>query len=54
VKPREIAGMEVYVGPHVPAQFNTGLAGGGAAGGQSCGAIVIWTKSMPPTGRSPD
>lgn len=54
VTPREIAGMEVYVGPHVPAQFNTGLAGGGPAGGQSCGAIVIWTKSMPPTGRSPD
>jgi hypothetical protein len=54
VKPGEIAGMEVYVGPHVPAQFNTGLAGGGAAGGESCGAIVIWTKAAPPTGRSPD
>jgi hypothetical protein len=54
VKPSEIAGMEIYVGPHVPAQFNTGLAGGSAAGGQSCGAIVIWSKSMPPSGRSPD
>jgi hypothetical protein len=49
VKPAEIAAMEIYVGPHMPAQFNTGLAGGGASGGQSCGAIVIWTKAAPRT-----
>lgn len=50
VKPDEIAGIEVYTGPHVPAQFNPGLGGGGAQGGESCGSIVIWTKPAPSTG----
>jgi hypothetical protein len=50
VKPNEIAAMEIYTGPHVPAQFNPGLTGGGATGGESCGSIVIWTKPAPSTG----
>jgi len=37
VQPREIAGIEVYLGASsIPVQFNAGDAG--------CGAIVIWTK----------
>ncbi len=50
VKPNEIAGIEIYTGPHVPAQFNAGLTGGDASGGQSCGSIVIWTKPALSTG----
>jgi hypothetical protein len=36
VSPDEVAGIEVYSGAFVPAQFQEGLAG--------CGSIVIWTK----------
>ncbi|HJU69852.1 MAG TPA: TonB-dependent receptor [Gemmatimonadaceae bacterium] len=50
VKPNEIVGVEIYAGTHVPAQFNAGLTGGGASGGESCGSIVIWTKPAPSTG----
>ena len=47
VKPDEIAGIEVYVGTAVPAEFSQGLAGGGATGGDHCGSIVIWTRPRP-------
>ena len=50
VKPNEIAGVEIYTGPHVPPQFSPGLAGGSADGAESCGSIVIWTKPAPTTG----
>lgn len=36
VSPDEVAGIEVYSGAFVPAQFQEGLGG--------CGSIVIWTK----------
>jgi hypothetical protein len=36
VKPREIAGIEVYTGTMVPGEFQVGMRG--------CGSIVIWTK----------
>jgi hypothetical protein len=51
VKPDEIAGIEIYVGAAVPPEFNPGLAGGGAAGGQHCGSIVIWTRPRSTGGR---
>ena len=47
VKPKEIAGIEVYVGPSVPPQFSTGMAGSGITG-EVCGSIVIWTKMRSP------
>ena len=53
VKPSEISGIEIYTGPHVPPQFSPGLAGGSAAGGESCGSIVIWTKPALSTGAGP-
>ena len=46
VKPKEIAGIEVYVGPAVPPQFSTGMAGS-AITGEVCGSIVIWTRMRP-------
>ncbi|HLA13898.1 MAG TPA: carboxypeptidase regulatory-like domain-containing protein [Gemmatimonadaceae bacterium] len=36
VRPHEIAGIEVYTGAGLPAQFQQEMSG--------CGAIVIWTK----------
>jgi len=45
VNPNEIAGIEVYTGPGVPAQFTTGMGGGGL-GGQICGSLIIWTKPL--------
>jgi len=36
VRPREIAGIEIYSPTQAPAQFQPGLSG--------CGAIVIWTR----------
>ncbi|MEO8193005.1 MAG: carboxypeptidase regulatory-like domain-containing protein [Gemmatimonadales bacterium] len=36
VSPKDIAGIEIYTGAGVPAQFQQGLSG--------CGSIVIWTK----------
>lgn len=45
VKPREIAGVEIYVGPAVPPQFSTGMAG--SVTGEVCGSIVIWTRMRP-------
>jgi outer membrane receptor for ferrienterochelin and colicin len=48
VKPKEIAGIEVYVGPAVPPQFTTGMAGSGITG-EVCGSIVIWTKMRSPS-----
>jgi len=36
VRPQEIAGIEVYTGAGLPAQFQQEMTG--------CGAIVIWTK----------
>lgn len=36
VHPNEIAGIEVYAGAELPAQFQRALSG--------CGSIVIWTK----------
>ena len=47
VKPREIAGIEIYVGPVVPPQFSTGMAG--SVTGEVCGSIVIWTKMRSPS-----
>jgi hypothetical protein len=38
VQPREVAGIEVYVGTGVPPQFSTSMAG------PMCGAVVIWTR----------
>jgi hypothetical protein len=37
VRPEEVAAVEVYGGTQVPAQFTTP--------GQSCSAIVVWTKT---------
>lgn len=37
VRPEEVAAVEVYNGTAVPAQFTTA--------GQSCSAIVVWTKT---------
>jgi hypothetical protein len=45
VKPNRIAGIEVYVGAHMPAQFNPGIGAGGI-GSEPCGSIVIWTKPL--------
>lgn len=45
VNPNEIAGIEIYTGPGVPAQFTTGMEGGGLSG-QICGSIIIWTKPL--------
>jgi hypothetical protein len=36
IQPRDIAGMEVYREPHVPAEFRLGMSG--------CGSVVVWTK----------
>ena len=36
VRPKEIAGIEVYTGAGVPPQFHEGMT--------DCGSIVIWTK----------
>jgi hypothetical protein len=36
IQPREIAAMEVYREPMVPAQFQANMSG--------CGSIVVWTK----------
>jgi hypothetical protein len=43
--PDEIAGIEVYSGTNVPAQFRGGLAM--SPGGDACGAIVVWTRMRP-------
>ena len=48
VKPKEISGIEIYVGPAVPPQFTTGMAGSGLTG-EVCGSIVIWTKTRSPS-----
>jgi hypothetical protein len=37
VRPNEVAAVEVYNGPNMPAEF--------ATPGQSCSAIVVWTKT---------
>ena len=37
MRPEEVAAVEVYNGTQVPAQFTTI--------GQSCSAIVVWTKT---------
>jgi hypothetical protein len=37
VRPEEVAAIEVYNGASVPAQFTTA--------GQSCSAVVVWTKT---------
>jgi hypothetical protein len=37
VRPEEVAAVEVYNGTSMPAQFTTA--------GQSCSAIVVWTKT---------
>ena len=36
VSPKEIAGIEIYMGSETPPQFNEGMSG--------CGSIVLWTK----------
>lgn len=46
VRPDEVAGIEVYTGAFVPAQFTRGLAGIGRVG-EPCGSIVIWTRPSP-------
>lgn len=38
VPPEKIAGVELYVGTNVPAQFSAGMIGTG------CGSIAVWTK----------
>lgn len=38
LRPKDVAGIEVYPGAATPPQFSLGLAG------TSCGSIVIWTK----------
>lgn len=43
VNPEEIAGVEVYREPHVPAQFSAGMSS------RPCGSIVIWTNPTLPT-----
>jgi hypothetical protein len=48
VKPKEISGIEIYVGPAVPPQFSTGMAGSSLTG-EVCGSIVIWTKMRSPS-----
>lgn len=50
VNPDEIAGIEIYSGPGVPAQFSTGLGGIGRSR-EVCGSIVIWTKPPPALAR---
>ena len=37
VQPGEVAAIEVYSGSAVPPQFSTP--------GQSCAAVVVWTKT---------
>jgi hypothetical protein len=37
VQPNEVAAVEVYNGASIPAQFMTP--------GQSCAAVVVWTKT---------
>lgn len=46
VDPERVAGIEVYAGTTVPAEFQAGMSG--------CGSIVIWTRqsSSPPQRRS--
>ena len=39
VRPDEVAGIEIYTGPVVPAQFSKSTV--------TCGSIVIWTKESP-------
>ena len=46
VRPDEVAGIEVYAGTWVPAQFTRGLAGVGQVG-EACGSIVVWTRPSP-------
>ena len=46
VRPDEVAGIEVYAGVSVPAQFTRGMAGIGRVG-ELCGSIVIWTRPSP-------
>jgi hypothetical protein len=46
VRPNEIAGIEIYAGTFMPAQFARGLAGVGRDGA-SCGSVVIWTTPAP-------
>ena len=46
VRPDEVAGIEVYAGTSVPAQFTRGMAGIGRVG-ELCGSIVIWTQPAP-------
>jgi hypothetical protein len=40
--PDEIAGIEIYSGVGVPAQFNSGLMGKNPL--DQCGSIVMWTR----------
>ena len=37
VQPNEVAAIEVYTGTSVPPQFSSA--------GQSCAAVVVWTKT---------
>lgn len=46
VRPNEIAGIEIYAGTYMPAQFARGLAGVGR-NGSACGSVVIWTTPSP-------
>jgi hypothetical protein len=46
VRPDEVAGIEIYAGSWVPAQFTRGLAGIGRLG-EACGSIAIWTRPSP-------
>jgi len=54
VNPDEIAGIEIYVGSTVPAQFSSGVWGVGRPNApvELCGSIVIWTK-LPPAPAHP-
>ena len=47
VRPKEIAGIEIYAGPGVPAEYQQGLSGGLMSRGElrePCGSILIWTR----------
>ena len=45
VRPTYLAGVEIYRGPHAPAEF---------ADMQGCGSVVMWTKPPPPKVPKPD
>ena len=46
VNPDEVAGVEIYVAPGIPAQFAAATTGGGRSR-EVCGSIVIWTRTRP-------